>query len=114
MNEVTYLSTNIRHLRKITGITQNELAKICGKTANAIGNYEMGIREPSAIDLWNIANYFGISVDDLVTKDLRFKKFEQISANQFVNEVNDLLDKSDINDKQKNVIKAILENIKED
>lgn len=67
----TYISSNIKHLRTIRGVTQEQLAKVCGKGYTAIGNWEKGIREPSAVDLANIANFFGVSIDDLVKKDLR-------------------------------------------
>ena len=68
----TFISTNIKHLRATKGITQEQLAKVCGKGYTAIGNWEKGIREPSIVDLANIANFFNISIDDLIKKDLRF------------------------------------------
>lgn len=68
----TFISTNIKHLRVTKGITQEQLAKVCGKGYTAIGNWEKGIREPNAVDLANIANFFNISIDDLIKKDLRF------------------------------------------
>ena len=66
-----YLSSNIKYLRQIRGKTQEDLAKICGKKNTAISNWENGIREPSAIDLAKLANYFNVSIDDLVINDLR-------------------------------------------
>lgn len=69
-----YLSTNIKHLRVINGKTQNDLAKLCGKKNTAISNWEKGIREPDALDLAIIANFFNISIDDLMLKDLRLEK----------------------------------------
>jgi len=68
----TFIASNIKHLRVSKGITQGELAKACDKGNTAIGNWEVGIREPSAVDLANIANYFNVSIDDLIKKDLRF------------------------------------------
>jgi len=68
----TYIASNIKHLRVSRGITQEQLAKVCNKRNTAVGNWEKGIREPNAVDLANIANYFGVSIDDLVKKDLRF------------------------------------------
>lgn len=68
----TYISSNIKYLRSINNVTQEKLAKACNKGYTAIGNWEQGIREPSAIDLANIANFFNVSIDDLVKKDLRF------------------------------------------
>lgn len=68
----TYISSNIKHLRSCNGTTQEQLAKACNKGYTAVGNWEKGIREPSAVDLANIANYFNVSIDDLIKKDLRY------------------------------------------
>lgn len=69
-----YLSTNIKYLRTINKKTQNDLALLCGKKNTAISNWEKGIREPDALDLAIIADFFNVSVDDLMLKDLRLKK----------------------------------------
>lgn len=68
----TFIASNIKHLRVTKGVTQGQLAKVCNKGNTAIGNWENGIREPSAVDLANLANFFGVSIDDLIKKDLRF------------------------------------------
>lgn len=68
----TFISTNIKHLRKKRGVTQEQLAKVCNKRNTAIGNWEQGIREPNAVDLANLAMFFNVSIDDLIKKDLRF------------------------------------------
>jgi len=68
----TFIATNIKYLRTKKGITQEQLAKVCNKGNTAIGNWEKGIREPNAVDLANLANFFGVSIDDLIKKDLRF------------------------------------------
>jgi transcriptional regulator with XRE-family HTH domain len=75
----TYISTNIKYLRKLKGITQEQLAKVCGKGYTAVGNWETGIREPYVVDLANIANFFGVSIDDLIKKDLRLNDNEKNS-----------------------------------
>lgn len=67
----TYIASNIKHLRVTKGVTQEKLAKVCNKGNTAVGNWEAGIREPNAVDLANIANFFGVSIDDLIKKDLR-------------------------------------------
>ena len=61
-----YLASNIKHLRIINNKTQDDLAKICGKTNTAISNWEKGIREPDSVDLANIANFFNVTVDDFL------------------------------------------------
>ena len=75
----TYISTNIKHLRALRGLTQEQLSKVSNKGYTAIGNWEKGIREPSAVDLANLANYFNVSIDDLIKKDLRFNDSKENS-----------------------------------
>lgn len=67
----TFIGSNIKYLRTTRGITQVQLAKVCNKGNTAINNWERGIREPNAVDLANIANFFGVSIDDLIKKDMR-------------------------------------------
>jgi len=69
-----FLSTNIKHLRTMNGKTQNDLAMLCGKKNTAISNWEKGIRELDALDLAVIADFFNVSIDDLMLKDLRLEK----------------------------------------
>ena len=71
--EDLYIASNIKFLRVTHGKTQEDLAKICNKLNTAISNYEKGIRKPDPVDLTNIANYFNVTVDDLLTKDLSKK-----------------------------------------
>lgn len=66
-----FLATNIKYLRVANQKTQKELADACGKKNTAISNWEKGIRQPDAIDLAIISNFFNISIDDLMLKDLR-------------------------------------------
>lgn len=70
-NNNLYLASNIKFLRLEKGKTQQDLADVCGKNNTAVSNWEKGIREPDAVDLGKISNYFNISVDDLMLKDLR-------------------------------------------
>lgn len=80
--EDLYIASNIKFLRLTHGKTQEDLAKVCNKQNTAISNYEKGIREPDSVDLANIANYFNITVDDLLTKDLRFDNGEIVDLEE--------------------------------
>lgn len=75
-NEKFFLASNIKYLRTLNHKTQQDVAKYCEKTNTAISNWEKGIREPDAVDLAKLSNYFNVSVDDLLLKDLRFEKVE--------------------------------------
>lgn len=58
------LGTRIQALRKEKGITQEELGKALGVTAQAVSNWECG-GTPDAELLPYIADYFQVSVDNL-------------------------------------------------
>ncbi len=66
-----YLNTNLSFLRKKWGLTQGEMAEVIGLTQSAVGLYESGDREPPLKNLIKIAEYFSVSIDDLLLKDLR-------------------------------------------
>lgn len=66
-----FISSNLKFLRNKKNISQKKLAELCKKQNTAISNWEKGIREPSAIDLMIICDFFDISIDDFVKKDLR-------------------------------------------
>lgn len=72
--EKTYISTNLKYLRNLKGKSLNDVANICDKTDVAVHYWENGTREPSAVDIAKLSNYFDISVDDLLNKDLRIKE----------------------------------------
>lgn len=58
------LGTRIQALRKEKGITQEELGKALGVTAQAVSNWECG-GTPDAELLPHIADYFQVSIDNL-------------------------------------------------
>ena len=66
-----YLAQNLKYLRKQRSINQNELAEVLGVKRSTVGNWEASRREPEVNMLVCIAEYFGITLDDLVLKDLR-------------------------------------------
>ena len=72
INDKLFLASNLKYLRNLKGKNQEEIGELCGKTNTAVSNWEKGIREPDAIDLSILSNYFNVSVDDLMLKDLRF------------------------------------------
>lgn len=103
----TYLSSNLKYLREKNGKSLNEVASICDKTDVAIHYWENGSREPSAVDIAKLSNYFDVSIDDLLSKDLRFyneKKYDELEV--LFDKHKDILTEDD-----KEYIKFILENI---
>jgi len=59
----------LRVLRKKRGYTQTELAKLMGITRSALGNYESGIREPDLDTIEAFADFFDVSVADLIGRE---------------------------------------------
>lgn len=64
------INANIRFLRKQKGLTQEELAKNLDVTRSVIGAYEEGRAEPKLSTSENIANFFGVTLDQLITQNL--------------------------------------------
>lgn len=65
-----YLNTNLSFLRKNKALTQLEIAGEVGLSQKVISTYERGDREPTLKNLIKIAEYFSVSIDDLLLKDL--------------------------------------------
>lgn len=63
---------NLRVLRQKKGMTQRKLGKVLHYGSTAIANYESGRNEPSFDDLIRLADFFDVSVDELLgTERLR-------------------------------------------
>lgn len=65
-----YLKQNLRYIRKSMGMTQDEFAAKTGMSRSVIGAYEEGRATPSLKRLVELSEMFGVSLDDLVLKDL--------------------------------------------
>jgi len=64
------LATNLKYLRKKKGKTQDALSVDLQIGRTTLANYEAGISEPNIETLMTISNYFGISVDELLSKKI--------------------------------------------
>lgn len=49
--------------RKMNNLSQTEVGKIVGKSKNAVGSWEQGLSLPDLITLYQLANYYGKSLD---------------------------------------------------
>lgn len=58
----------LRQLRTRRHISQRTLSQLCGLGTNAIARYESGERVPTLPALEAIADYFGITMDDLARR----------------------------------------------
>lgn len=65
-----YFAQNLKHLRKQKGIKQEELAEAVGAKRSTVGNWETGSREPDISMLVRITEYFNVTLDELVIKNM--------------------------------------------
>lgn len=66
-----FLSKNLKHLRERNGKqTQENLANALGITRSAISSYEDGRAEPKLVVMNRIAQYFNITLDQLLNVEL--------------------------------------------
>jgi transcriptional regulator with XRE-family HTH domain len=64
------IGTNIRYLRKMKGLTQDQLADKIGVNRAMIGSYEEERAIPKLPAIQALAHYFGLSIDHLLNTDL--------------------------------------------
>ena len=62
-------SENLISLRKKKGLSQEQLADELGITRQTISKWELGVSTPEMDKLVQIANYFDVNVDDLISKE---------------------------------------------
>ena len=65
-----YLAVNLKFIREQKGLNQTEFGNIIGKKKSIVGPYEKGEVEPDISTLINISDFFGISISDLIGKNL--------------------------------------------
>lgn len=86
------MKTKLLELRKSKNLLQREVSVACGLTTAAYGSYEKGDREPTLETLCKLADFFGVTVDELLGRtpqlfdDARVERpevldlFEQLSV----------------------------------
>lgn len=60
------LAENLQLLRKQKGVTQEELAEIFGVSSQSISKWELGINCPDITLLPKLAEYYKVSIDELI------------------------------------------------
>ena len=70
MDYAKIIVSNIRYERKRRGLTIDDFAKVIGMAPGFLGLIERGQRGTSVKNMVAIAEFFDISLDDLITKDL--------------------------------------------
>ncbi len=86
----TRIGQRVRAAREMAGLSQDELARVIGRTPSAISNYERGTRPLSAVDLARIAEathqppgfFFGEDSEVPAKEEILGIAFEQVRADR--------------------------------
>lgn len=70
MNYTKTIGSNIRYERKLRGLTIDDFAKVIGMAPGFVGLIERDQRGTSIANMVRIADFFDITLDELITKDL--------------------------------------------
>lgn len=65
------LSNNLRYLRKKYGLTQSQMGEILNISRQAYSNYETNSRTPDLDTLLFLADFYKVSLDDIVLTNLK-------------------------------------------
>ncbi|TRZ43160.1 helix-turn-helix domain-containing protein [Robertkochia solimangrovi] len=71
---MSYFGKNIRKIRNVKKLSQQAFAELFDLKRATLGAYEEERSEPRIETIIRIANYFSITVDDLLTKELTINK----------------------------------------
>jgi len=74
------IGKNIRKIRTVKKLSQAAFAEIFNLARPSVGAYEEGRAEPRIDTLIQIANYFGLSVDALLRKDLTINELVRFDS----------------------------------
>ena len=74
------INKNIKKLRSLKGLSQSDFAKLFDLSRANIGSYEEGRAQPKIDAVTRIANYFSISLDDFVNKELSVNDLSGFNA----------------------------------
>lgn len=67
---MNYFAYNVKALRKERGLSQPELAKAINVSKGMISFWENGIYEPTATNIIKIAQFFDVSIDELLLNEI--------------------------------------------
>ena len=101
---------NLKKFRTNKGVTQGQLADAVGVSQQSINKYENHNIEPDIATLIAIADYFNISVDELIGHYCSSNKNSSIEFKLSSEELHIISQYRFLDQKQKDSIKLILEN----
>ena len=62
------LASNLRALRARKNVSQDEVADALHVDRKSVGNWESGATRPNLAAAWAIADYYGVTLDDLLSR----------------------------------------------
>ena len=68
------IGENLKLLRKMQGLTQQELAEKTGIKQQNLSRWEKGIHLPDIAECIKLADFYEITLDELVDRDCNFNK----------------------------------------
>lgn len=77
------LQKNIKTLRLLNGMTQQELAKHLNISSDAVSSWERGVNLPTLPDTLAMAVLFGISVDEFLNTVIEKDYYKKGDSNGF-------------------------------
>lgn len=66
-----YLAQNLKYLREQKGLSQRDFSTALGISNAAVGMWEQNHRKPDIEMIIRLAEYFGVTLDDLILRNLR-------------------------------------------
>ena len=83
------IGKKLYELRKQSGFTQDYVAEKLGVSAQAVSKWENDIACPDIMTLPNIANLYGITIDELfkneeVQSNVKYEKTERVNENELI------------------------------
>ena len=69
MKKYDFIKNNIKELRQNANLSQSKLAKELGTSQANLSRWEKGLNEPSILECWKIADFFGVSIDVVCGRD---------------------------------------------
>lgn len=90
---MSFFGKNIKKIRSVKNLSQQAFADLFGLKRATLGAYEEGRSEPKIDTIIKVANYFSITIDDILTRELtvnellKFKGVITTNINELSREV---------------------------
>lgn len=104
---LSYVGENIKKIRQAKKLSQADFSKIFNLARASVGAYEEGRSEPKIEMLISMANYFGISIDALLTRKLTVNEIFKVNTlNEKLNRAHQLQGNSKRSDMTVRLVRA--------